>query len=62
MKADKKTYEKVAKNCSEYSPCEHCKTTNAVSEESCVSCLTCGHFDSNEHCNLNLYDKIVNKI
>lgn len=61
MKVDPVIYEKVAKKCHAYSPSEENKTTNAVSGDQ-VSCCCCEHFDSNEHCVLDLYDKIVDEV
>lgn len=64
MRASEETYEKVAQNCSEFEPektkpaftkgnnCQDCET----------SCCTCTHFTNDEHCKLDLYDKIVNKL
>lgn len=67
MRADSRTYEQVAMNCSEYLPFDREDTfrvTNSLSEEDSagVSCETCGHFDKDEFCRLNLYDKIVDDI
>lgn len=63
MRASEATYEKVAENCSAFDPKREDKTTttNSTCEHCCckVSCTTCKHFDSDEHCVLDLYDKIV---
>ena len=54
MKSSKKTYQEVAEACSKYEP---------VSEEcSTPSCLNCTHFTKQEHCDLDVYDQIVEKI
>lgn len=54
------SYQKVACKCDEYSPLEQNETfSNAVGEKN-ISCTNCEHFESN-HCNLDLYDKIVYK-
>lgn len=64
MKASESTYEQVAKNCTSFEPkgCS-CNATNSVNEKddchSDVSCRTCKHFASDEHCVLDLYDKIA---
>lgn len=66
MRADPKTYTKVAENCSEYLPFDRegtLRATNSVSEDADgVSCETCGHFDKDEFCRLDLFDKIVDEI
>jgi len=61
MNTSAETYRKVANNCSSYEPFTSDRTTNS-SCNSCqceVSCTTCKHFNSNQYCELNLYDKIV---
>ncbi|MFA9464224.1 MAG: hypothetical protein ACERKN_08000 [Velocimicrobium sp.] len=56
------SYQKVAEKCSEYSPLEqNDRYSNAIGEGDHVSCVSCEHFESN-HCNLDLYDRIVNEI
>lgn len=66
MRASHGTYVKVAENCSEYLPKDKegtLRTTNSISESSHgVSCESCGHFDKEEFCRLDIYDKIVDEI
>lgn len=61
MKASQEMYKEVAQNCSSYT---HVKGKNCFCNEAPkeASCLNCEHFDSNEHCNLDLYDRIAEKI
>lgn len=62
MRASENTYEKVAENCSAFEPKKDAERTTNSACESCgchVSCTTCKHFDQDEHCVLDLYDKIV---
>jgi hypothetical protein len=62
MRSSKETYQEVAKACSEYSPYHK----QAGFYNDCTgcdpSCLNCSHFTKEEYCNLDLYDKIVNRI
>lgn len=63
MKSSKQTYEDVAKACSKYtriSKKESMKNFGCSCDE--PSCLNCAHFDKNEHCDLDLYDKIIDRI
>ncbi len=62
MRASEKTYEKVAENCSSFTPKKSAETTTNSTCENCgckVSCTTCKHFADGEYCVLDLYDKIV---
>ena len=63
MKSSKQTYQEVAEACSKYDPVS---SEYAAKNSSCdcktPSCLTCVHFDKNEHCVLDLYDQIVERI
>lgn len=60
MRASKEIYRKVAEECSAYEPINTDRTINGCScEASEISCVTCKHFDKEEFCRLNLYDKIV---
>lgn len=62
MRASENTYEKVAENCSAFTPKKEVERTTNGTCESCgcqVSCTTCKHFDRDEHCVLDLYDQIV---
>jgi hypothetical protein len=60
MRASYKAYEDVATNCSGYEKSSGKNSfTDRVSDEDSVSCLTCKHFDEDEHCVLDLYDKVA---
>lgn len=65
MRASNKTYREVAKACSAYEPISTDKITNSSCEGDCscsgkeISCITCKHFSQDEHCRLDLYDKII---
>lgn len=67
MRADNKTYQKVAEHCSQFSPVtqNHQEFMNSnCDRENCgcqVSCVNCHHFDNDAYCNLDLYDAIVQK-
>lgn len=61
MRSSKQEYEDVANRCS----CYHKTTTSALSnctDCDCISCLNCEHFASDEHCKLDLYDKIAQNL
>ena len=63
MKSSKKTYQEVAEACSKYEPVsEESAFKNSSCECSTPSCLNCTHFTKQEHCDLDLYDQIVEKI
>lgn len=62
MKTSKKTYQEVAEACSKYAPVSSGSAKNTSCDCSTPSCLNCVHFDKNEHCSLDLYDQIVEKI
>ncbi|MBO5489564.1 MAG: hypothetical protein J5972_06640 [Eubacterium sp.] len=58
MRVDEQMYRKVAEHCSSYSM----KTKGSAKNKSGdapVSCTTCKHFASDEHCTLDLFDPIV---
>lgn len=57
MKANKTTYQNVAKQCSSYNRKETGVTN--CSSDSCPSCSNCNHFTTDEHCSLDLYDSIA---
>ncbi len=60
MRADYKAYEDVAVHCSGYeSTSDKSSFTDNTSDESRISCLNCKHFDEDEYCVLNLYDKVA---
>ena len=63
MRASHDTYEKVAENCSEFTPCEqkNTMTSSTQNDKGNVSCERCHHFDPDEYCRLDIYDKIVSK-
>lgn len=67
MRSDNKTYQKVAENCSQFSPITESReefTNSGCDRENCgcqVSCVNCRHFDEGAYCNLDLYDQIVQK-
>lgn len=52
-------YQKVAERCSSFSPSRDTIRNSSNNEE--ISCKACRHFDSNEYCSLDLYDKIVDE-
>lgn len=57
-----KTNQQVAEHCSSYCPCG-CNSeaaTNSTSTKK-VSCTNCKHFDSDHHCRLDLYNKIISE-
>lgn len=58
MRASRESYEKVAQHCSEYDRNTKCSCKNSTMETDEVSCLNCSHFDKDQYCKLNLYDKI----
>ncbi len=63
MKTSKKTYQEVAEACSKYAPVSGGSAArNSTCDCSTPSCLNCVHFDKNEHCDLDLYDQIVERI
>lgn len=57
MRSSKQVYEDVAKKCSSYSKTTTSELSNTVDCD-CTSCLNCGHFAADEHCELDLYDAI----
>lgn len=60
MRSSEETYCKVADRCSEYDPITKDSVRNSAGCCGCTrSCQTCGHFAADEHCRLDLYDKIV---
>ena len=62
MRASESTYAKVAENCDAFAPMENMgSATNSMANSNTpsVSCRTCKHFAKDEHCVLDLYDKIV---
>lgn len=60
MRASYEAYENVAVHCSGYaSMSDKSSFTNKTSDEDRISCLTCKNFDEDEHCILNLYDKVA---
>ncbi|MGN0242856.1 MAG: hypothetical protein ACI4CT_02210 [Lachnospiraceae bacterium] len=64
MRASESVYEKVAKQCSEYTPKEKAYSfkSNTECQDCHTSCSTCEHFAEDEHCKLDLYDKIIAKM
>lgn len=63
MKSTKKTYQDVAKACSKYEPVsDQYAFKNSSCDCSTPSCLNCTHFNDKEHCVLDLYDQIVERI
>ena len=63
MKSSKKTYQEVAEACSKYQPVsEEYGFKNSSCECNTPSCLNCTHFTNQEHCDLDLYDQIVERI
>lgn len=60
MRASNKAYEDVAVHCSGYEKVsDKSSFTSKTSDEDSVSCLNCKHFDEDEHCVLDLYDKVA---
>ena len=63
MKSSKKTYQEVAEAGSKYQPVsEEYGFKNSSCECNTPSCLNCTHFTDQEHCDLDLYDQIVERI
>lgn len=63
MKASKKMYEDVAKACSKYHRISaESSFKNSTCDCSTPSCLNCSHFTAEEHCDLDLYDQIADRI
>lgn len=63
MRADPKTYEDVAKNCSQFIPVDGQDTfTNSSTERRGVSCVNCKHFTKDSYCDIDLYDKIIENL
>lgn len=60
MQASESTYKTVAKNCSAYAVKDCCTCTNKSGDVE-VSCKTCKHFASDNHCKLDLFDPIAAK-
>ena len=58
MRKSKKEYEDVAKKCSSYHRTDASELSNCVDCD-CTSCLNCAHFADDEHCTLDLYDRIA---
>ncbi|WP_343208991.1 hypothetical protein [Anaerolentibacter hominis] len=59
MSTMSETYKEVAKRCNEYEPKDGCECYhNRLENGESISCTNCGHFE-HEHCNIDLYDKIV---
>ena len=58
MRASNETYQKVAKRCSSYNPTRQ-GAKNVIDSKEEISCTNCEHFDKEEYCKLDLYDKIV---
>ena len=65
MRSSKETYQKVALECSEYEKNNSYPINyyNLPSSNDCKkpTCVTCKHF-KDEHCVLDLYDKIEDRI
>lgn len=65
MQNQNEIYEEVARSCSEYAPDGRDHSIKNVSDGSDIkesSCLNCAHFNASQHCDLDLYDKIVQNI
>ena len=59
----KKAYQEVAEAWSKYQPVsEEYGFKNSSCECNTPSCLNCTHFTNQEHCDLDLYDQIVERI
>ena len=63
MKSSKQTYQEVAEACSKYEPVS---TQYAFKNSTCdcqvPSCTNCTHFTRQEHCDLDLYYEIVERL
>ncbi|MBQ3514932.1 MAG: hypothetical protein IJA32_14245 [Lachnospiraceae bacterium] len=62
MRSSQEVYKEVAEECDSYTavnPQHENAFRNSAKE---VSCLSCQHFSADEHCELDLYDKIVAKL
>lgn len=62
MRSSEETYCKVADRCSEYNPISKESASNSTGYHCERSCQTCTHFAADEHCRLDLYDKIVTSL
>lgn len=62
MRSSEETYCKVADRCSEYESISKDSSSNSTGRSCERSCQTCTHFAADEHCRLDLYDKIVKSL
>lgn len=63
MRASKQTYQEVADACSEYHRIvQPYAPANSMGDSDIPSCLNCTHFTNREYCDIDLYDKIVERI
>ncbi|MBQ9156778.1 MAG: hypothetical protein IJ137_08355 [Eubacterium sp.] len=62
-RASLETYQEVADNCSEYHRTViPYAPSNFILDSDKASCLNCTHFTEREYCDIDLYDKIVERI
>ena len=62
MRSSQEIYKEVAQECDSYTAVT-AKNSNAFrnsAEE--ISCLSCQNFSADEHCKIDLYDKIVKNL
>jgi hypothetical protein len=62
MRSSEETYCKVADRCDEYKAVNRSCACNSTASHCDRSCQTCTHFAADEHCRLDLYDKIVKNL
>lgn len=62
MRSSQEIYKEVAEECDSYKTVDKQNENAFRNSAKEVSCLSCQHFRSDEHCELDLYDKIVAKL
>ena len=60
MKKDAKTMKEVAKLCDRFCSCsvDSCGCSNSTAEKN-ITCKNCTHYNTENVCDLDLYEKIV---
>lgn len=62
MRSNQEVYKEVAQECDSYTAVNEQNENAFRNSAKEVSCLSCQHFCADEHCELDLYDKIVAKL
>ncbi|MBQ4522805.1 MAG: hypothetical protein IJA10_07620 [Lachnospiraceae bacterium] len=62
MRSSQEVYKEVAQECDSYTAVNAQNENAFTNSAKEVSCLSCQHFAADEHCELDLYDKIVAKL